>query len=75
VSFSISHALYQIDSYLAVVPPWLQVVLSAYLAIVLAGMGSGRVKERRGLFVAVLLFAIAALLALRALSLLTAMLS
>ena len=71
---SISEALHHIRVALAVIPPWLQVVLSGYLAVVLAGMGSNRVKERRGLLLATILLAIAAALALHAITTLSAML-
>jgi len=75
MSFSTSHLLYEIDRYASVVPPWLQILVASYLAVVLATTASGRVRERRGLLVSVILFVIAALLAVRAGSLLVALLS
>jgi hypothetical protein len=75
MDFSISHVLRQIDGYLSVVPPWLQVLISAYLAIVLATAAMGRVRERRGLLIAVVLFLVAVLLGLRAGSVLMALIS
>jgi hypothetical protein len=72
---SISHVLRQIDGYLSVVPPWLQVLISAYLAIVLATSAIGRVRERRGLLIAVILFLVAVVLGLRAGSVLMALIS
>ena len=72
---SISHVLRQIDGYLSVVPPWLQVLISAYLAIVLANSAMGRARERRGLLIAVVLFLVAVLLGLRAGSVLMALIS
>ena len=71
---SLTEAFHHIKLYLAVIPPWLQVVLSGYLAVVLAGMGSNRIKERRGLVLATVLLAIAAGLAYHAITMLSAML-
>jgi len=75
MDFSISHVLRQIDGYLSVIPPWLQVLISAYLAIVLATAAMGRARERRGLLIAVVLFLVAVLLGLRAGSVLMALIS
>ncbi len=75
MDFSISHVLRQIEGYLSVVPPWLQVLISAYLAVVLATSAMGRVRERRGLLIAVLIFLVAVLLGLRAGSILMALIS
>ena len=75
MSFSISHVLRQIDGYLSVVPPWLQVLISAYLAVVIASAAMGRVRERRGLLITVLLFLVAVMFGLRAGSLLMALIS
>ena len=75
MDFSISRALRQIDGYLSVVPPWLQVLISAYLAIVLANAAMGRVRERRGMLIAVVLFLVAVVFALRAGSVLMALIS
>ncbi len=75
MSVSISHLLRQIDDYASVIPPWLQVLLSSYLAITIASFAMGRARERRGLLVSVILWVTAALLALRAGSLLLALIS
>ena len=75
MDFSISHVLRQIDGYLSVVPPWLQVLISAYLAVVIATAAMGRVRERRGMLIAVILFLVAVVLGLRAGSILMTLIS
>ena len=67
--------LRQVDLFIAMIPPWLQVVVSYYLAIVLIGWGRGRIAAQKRFLPAVIGFAIAALLALRATSILMAFLS
>jgi len=69
------HLLHLLDLYVAMIPPWLQVVLSYYLAIVLTSWGRGRIVARKRILPAVIGFAIAALLALRATSILMTFLS
>lgn len=69
------HVLYLLRLYVAMIPPWLQVVLSYYLAIVLASWGRSRIVARKRILPAVIGFAIAALLALRATSILMTFLS
>ncbi|HSD09709.1 MAG TPA: hypothetical protein VLF14_01905 [Candidatus Binatia bacterium] len=68
------HLLYLLNVYVAMIPAWLQVVVSYYLAIVLAGWGRGRIAAKRRFLPAVIAFAIAASLALRATSILSAFL-
>ena len=75
MDFSISHALRKLDEYLPMVPPWLQVLISAYLAIVLATAAMGRIRERRGMLISVILFVVAVLFGLRAGSLLMMLIS
>jgi len=75
MDFSISHVLRQIDEHVAVIPPWLQVLISAYLAVVIASAAMGRVRERRGMLIAVILFLVAVVFGLRAGSILMALIS
>ena len=67
--------IYLLHTYVSMVPPWLQVVVSYYLAIVLAGWGRNRIAAKKRFLPAVIGFALAALLALRATSILMTFLS
>ena len=68
------HLLYLLNTYVAMVPAWLQVVVSYYLAIVLTGWGRERIAAKKRFLPAVIAFAIAASLALHATSILMAFL-
>ncbi len=69
------HLIYLLNTYVSMVPAWLQVVVSYYLAIVLASWGRNRIAAKKRLLPAVFGFAIATLLALRATSILMTFLS
>jgi len=69
------HLLQLLHAYLSMIPSWLQVVLSYYLAIVLTSWGRNRIAAKKRFLPAVIGFAIAGLLALRATSILMAFLS
>jgi len=69
------HLLQLLQAYLLMIPSWLQVVLSYYLAIVLASWGRNRIAAKKRFLPAVIGFAIAGLLALRATSILMTFLS
>ena len=55
-------------------PPWLQILVFAYLAIVLGSWSIDKLRERRGVALAALAMAVAAFLGLRAAFLLSALL-
>jgi hypothetical protein len=74
MDFDYRHLLRLIDTYVAMVPAWLQVVLAYYLAIVLTGWGRSRIAAKKRLLPAVIAFAIAAALAVHATSLVMAIL-
>jgi len=69
------HLIYLFNTYVSMIPPWLQVVLSYYLAIVLASWGRNRIAAKKRFLPAVIGFAIAGLLALRATSIVMTFLS
>jgi hypothetical protein len=75
MDFDYRHLIYLLHTYVSMVPSWLQVVLSYYLAIVLTGWGRNRIAAKKRFLPAVIGFAIAALLALRATSILMTFLS
>ena len=62
----------QVRYYLALVPPWLQVLLFYYLAVVLGSWARGRFSEKRGFWLATLSLVVAVLLAARATAILYA---
>lgn len=68
------HLLYLFNVYVAMIPAWLRVVVSYYLAIVLTGWGRERIAAKKRFLPAVIAFAIAAALALHATSILMAFL-
>ncbi len=69
------HLIYLFHTYISMIPSWLQVVLSYYLAIVLASWGRNRIAAKKRFLPAVIGFGIAAFLALRATSILMTFLS
>jgi hypothetical protein len=69
------HLLLLLNTYVSMIPPWLQVVLSYYVAIVLVGWGRNRIAAKKRFFPVVIGFALAALLALHATSILMTFLS
>jgi hypothetical protein len=69
------HLIYLLRTYVSMVPPWLQVVVSYYFAIVLAGWGRNRIAAKKRFLPAVVGFALAALLAVHATSILMTFLS
>jgi hypothetical protein len=56
--------------YVAAIPPWLQVLLFYYLAVVLGSWARGRFLEKRAFWLAVLALTLAVFLAARATSML-----
>ena len=56
----------EVRRYVAVVPPWLQMVLFYYLAVVLGSWARGRFLEKRGFWIAVVALMLAVFLAARA---------
>ena len=66
---------YLLHTYVSMVPPWLQVVVSYYLAIVLANWGRNRIAAKKRFLPAMIGFTMAALLAFRATNILMAFLS
>ena len=69
------HLLLLLHAYVSMIPSWLQVVLSYYVAIVLASWGRNRIAAKKRFLPAVIGFGIAGLLALHATSLLMTFLS
>jgi hypothetical protein len=55
-------------------PPWFQIIVFAYLAVVLASWSIDKLRERRGVTLAAIAMALAAFLGLRAAFLLTQLL-
>jgi hypothetical protein len=56
----------QVRHYIAAVPPWLQVLLFYYLAVVLGSWARGRFSEKRGFWLAAFCLIVAVVLAARA---------
>jgi hypothetical protein len=67
--------LRQIDALIGrYLPPWFQIVVFAYLAVVLTSWSIDKLRERRGIALAAIAMALAAFLGLRAAFLLTTLL-
>ena len=62
----------QFRHYIAAVPPWLQVLLFYYLAVVLGSSARGRFADKRGFWLAAFCLIAAVVLAARATSMLYA---
>jgi hypothetical protein len=75
MDFDYRHLLYLLNTYVSMIPSWLQVVLSYYVAIVLVSWGRNRIAAKKRFLPAVIGFAMAAFLALRATSILMTFLS
>ena len=56
----------ELQHYVAAIPPWLQVLVFYYLAVVLGSWARGRFLEKRGFWLAVLALTLAVFLATRA---------
>jgi hypothetical protein len=61
-----------VHRYVAAVPPWLQVLLFYYLAVVLGSWARGRFLENRGFWLAAVFLVLAVVLAARATAMLYA---
>jgi uncharacterized membrane protein SirB2 len=62
----------QVRHYIATVPPWLQVLLFYYLAVILGSWARGRFSEKRGFWLAAVCLIVAVVLAARATAMLYA---
>ncbi len=60
----------ELQHFVAAIPPWLQVLLFYYLAVVIGSWARGRFLEKRAFWTAVLALTLAVFLAARATSML-----